>query len=61
MKREIPEFDVTENPDGTLESRRTGSPASAPADVTAATFRDLQLGCLAARVAWSLVPGGRMR
>ncbi len=56
MTPEIPEFDVTENPDGTLEARRKGSSVNAPADVNATTFRDLELGCLAARVAWSIRP-----
>ncbi|MER5651218.1 hypothetical protein [Streptosporangium sp. NPDC002524] len=56
MTWEIPEFDVTENPDGTLEAHRKGGPPSAPADVNAATFRELELGCLAARVAWSIRP-----
>lgn len=61
MRWETPESDVTENPDNTREARREGGPASAPADVNATTFRDLGPGCPAARVAWSLVPGGRMR
>ncbi|MET8382523.1 hypothetical protein ABZV14_05910 [Streptosporangium canum] len=47
---------MTELPGGAFEARRAGAPASTPADVTATTFRDLQLGCLAARVAWSLAP-----
>ncbi|WP_329084106.1 MULTISPECIES: hypothetical protein [unclassified Streptosporangium] len=59
MRREIPECDGTKNPDDSLEARRTGSSASAPEEVSAATFRDLQLGCPAARVAWSLEPDGR--
>ncbi|WP_440063748.1 hypothetical protein [Streptosporangium sp. OZ121] len=53
---EIAEFNVTENPDGTFEARRKGSPEGAPADVTESTFRDLELGCLAARVRWTIWP-----
>ncbi|WP_329093651.1 MULTISPECIES: hypothetical protein [unclassified Streptosporangium] len=56
MRREIPECDGTKNPDGFLEARREGSLANAPDEVSAATFRGLQLGCPAARVVWSLVP-----
>ncbi|WP_329090246.1 hypothetical protein [Streptosporangium sp. NBC_01469] len=59
MTLEIPECDVTKNPDSSLEAHHTNSPANAPADVTATTFRDLELGCLAARVAWSLWPDGK--
>ncbi|MER5643226.1 hypothetical protein [Streptosporangium sp. NPDC002524] len=58
MTPEPPEFDVVENPDGALGARREDSSANAPADVTASTFRDLELGGLAARVAWTLRPGG---
>ncbi|GAA4183862.1 hypothetical protein GCM10022252_11850 [Streptosporangium oxazolinicum] len=61
MTLEIPAFDVTERPDGSLEARRKGDPANAPADVNATTPRDLELGCLAARVAWSLAPDGGTR
>ncbi|WP_433256315.1 hypothetical protein ACQPYK_17085 [Streptosporangium sp. CA-135522] len=59
MTREIPEFDVTEHPDGTFEARRTGTPASAPADATAATFHELEMECLAVRVAWLIAPDWR--
>ncbi|MGJ6969441.1 hypothetical protein ACSDR0_46905 [Streptosporangium sp. G11] len=59
MTSEIPEFDVTKTPDGTFEARRKGSPESNPADVTESTFRDLELGCLAARVRWSIWSAGR--
>ncbi len=58
---EIEQFDVTENPDGTFEARRKGSPESAPADVTEPTFRDLELGCMAARIRWSIWLAGRPR
>ncbi|GAA4198362.1 hypothetical protein GCM10022252_48660 [Streptosporangium oxazolinicum] len=51
-----PESDVTKKPGGSREARRTGGPANTPADVTATTFRDLELGCLVARVLWSLEP-----
>ncbi|GAA4192548.1 hypothetical protein GCM10022252_34110 [Streptosporangium oxazolinicum] len=61
MRREVPESDVTKHPDDTLEARRTGSPAGAPADVTVAMFQDLRPGCPAVRVAWSIGPDGETR
>ncbi|WP_329426457.1 hypothetical protein OG339_40105 [Streptosporangium sp. NBC_01495] len=61
MTLEIPEFDMTKNPDGSLEARRKGGPASDPADVTGTTIRDLELRCPAARVVWSLTPDGRTK
>lgn len=54
MRREISECDGTKDPDDSLEARRT----NAPADANATTFRDLELGRLAVRVAWSLAPDG---
>ncbi|GAA4198835.1 hypothetical protein GCM10022252_49870 [Streptosporangium oxazolinicum] len=61
MRLEIPESDVTENPDGTPEARREGNSVSAPADVSGTTVRELELECPAARVLWSLEPDGETR
>lgn len=55
MRREVPEFAVTELPDGTFEARHRGSFSAVPA-VTAPTFRALELECPAARVTWTLTP-----
>ncbi|WP_449060915.1 hypothetical protein [Planomonospora algeriensis] len=51
----IPEFDVIERDDGTWEARFTGTPATATADATAETFRELELACCAKRIvrAWN--------
>lgn len=60
MRREVPEFAVTELPDGTFETRHRGSFSAVPA-VTAPTFRALELECPAARVTWTLTPAWRAR
>ncbi|MBB2915054.1 hypothetical protein FHS43_006369 [Streptosporangium becharense] len=52
--RPIFEFDVIERPDGTFEARFTDTSQTAPADVTAETFGDLEVRCIAKRIARSI-------
>jgi hypothetical protein len=56
MTRQIPEFDHVER-EGVWEARFTDTPASAPADVTAGTFRELEVRCVSKRIARALNEG----
>ncbi|MBG0818608.1 hypothetical protein [Planomonospora sp. ID82291] len=57
MTKRIIEFDVKELSSGGWEARFTDAPPDAPADVTANTFRELELRCVSKRVARALNEG----